>query len=190
MPAGPVGGDFIQPPGETRAANPVPEPPGGWTNNPYRGTEMHGVRVDNEYYHAPDEWPDDSDTIVYEGPPGDVTPIPVRVITETAREMRQWRTGRFLIGSTPIVIIPRHERHAKVRVQNIDAAVNVVIGESVNTTPTSGWRISPNTFIEIDTEDAIYCVSEGIAVYVNVLIETRTEQPTHLSDPSASPRRR
>jgi len=138
-------------------------PTGAGQFNPYRGMDVHGVA-------SPDVWQDvpAPDTATAEVPvyqePVEPEPIPVRIVSEAARELRTHRVGTVPIKplSEVTVVLGRHESRVRALVTNTGTipvyVVNDRSGQSFN-----GFPLAINATYEFTDEDALYIVNDGSA---------------------------
>ncbi len=87
-------------------------------NNPYRGTEAHGVEqtvdpMDISGY-------DGTVPVVYDTPAPEPTPVPVRIVTESSREIKDWDANAWFLneGGRSYLLANRLDTRTKVKVTN------------------------------------------------------------------------
>jgi len=178
-----TGGSFEEPLGETTSVQPIPERSYAPVF-PYRGTQQHGVSVENQPWMPVDAneqaWQGEE---VFDPEFEPVKPIPVEIVNQGSREIRSWRAVHFYVGKTsPVLIVGQNTRMSKVTVRHAGAAADdsvIWIGHDSNVTPSlSGWPLFPRESIEINTEEEVYAISTGTAdtAPLSALIETAVGQ--------------
>lgn len=164
----------------TTPMTPIPDDPAG-TNLPYRGAVDHGVPfqetelADEAHYHTgrPVEYmPEEADAVA----------IPVRIVQESARELRQFSTDIVELNVTgqvnPITrLAPRDERRSKITIRN-NTAGDAFIGTSDlrwnGTESSNGFVLGQDESISLETTEPVYAVAAvGTNVQLSLLIEFR-----------------
>lgn len=169
------------PPDRPKAIPPVPENYEG-VNFPYRGIGNHGVvptqGVDPEEYYDNDSYdlnPDAFETIPAEK---EVDPVPVKIVSESARELNEFRTGSLAIpiGSDVLQLFGRNDRRKKVRLRVPgSSAGSVVFGSGRNLSASNGYTITTGGEIEFDTTEEVYIVAANSAQAPTIMfLETFT----------------
>lgn len=150
-----------QPQDRPQAIPPVPEEYVG-DNNPYRGTESHGVArtvepTPIEGYGATQPG------VTYVKPEKDEEPVPVRIVQSFGREIKDWRAHTGSVGTQGITILGRNEARSSVLVQNQDAANSLYIAanpiDSVNC-DILGFELKPGQSVTINSENEVYAVAK------------------------------
>lgn len=168
MNAGPVGGSFPLPEGETTPVRPIPERSAAPVF-PYRGIEQHGVTVESQ------PWiPQDATELSWEGdvaydeeyPP--IAPIPVIIVNESEREIRSWRSFVAPVGKTsPVLVVGQNERMTRVRLRHGGAAnsdaVIWISHESAIIPGLSGYPLFARESLDINTEEEVYAMINSSA---------------------------
>lgn len=163
MPDNRTGGSFPNPDGTTSLIMPIPERSYAPVF-PYRGTEQHGVPVEDQ------PWiPQDADAQSWEGEVAydpevePIQPVPVIIVERSEREIRSWRSvvqGVRLNLST--LIVGQNDRMSRVRIRNLvsvdDTDMVIWIGHNANVGPLAGWPVYPQEIVELSTEEEVYAV--------------------------------
>lgn len=161
---------------------PVPEHYEG-ENQPYRGTETHGVKptegVDAGAYYAEMQQDDGPDDVQYVAPDEELEPIAVRVVQKTSRERLSWRAVRFIVGDTPQQILGRHERRKNVRIR-VHGALDgdpVYIGNESGLRPYTGYLIPAGTELyPFQSTEEIWAIADaGISVELSIMYDFGVE---------------
>lgn len=174
-----VGGSFDKPAGETGAIKPIPERSYAPVF-PYRGTEQHGVPVDNQPW-----MPVNADEQSWQGAESfdpafePIAPIPVEIVNRGSREIRSWRAVHFYVGKvTPALVVGQNVRQTKLTLRHAGDPTDTTviwIGHDTNVIPgLSGWPLFPRESIEINTEEEVYAIGAGgtaESVPMSILIE-------------------
>jgi len=172
---GKTGGKFPPAPGTTEPVQPVPDTYGP-TVFPYRGSEQHGVPMDVQTT-LQDQWvvdPVDAAEVLHEAPEHE--PIPVRIVTESSREIKDWRTGQTVVTGSPSLIAGRNDRRSVVRIKNCSATVAVYVGNTLGVSTISGYPIAANGELAISTSEEVYGISaDTTSVYVAVIQEVSVD---------------
>jgi hypothetical protein len=177
-----VGGSFDDPSGATGPIMPIPDRAYAPVF-PYRGTQDHGVPVDNQ------NWiPEDADEASWQGettydvPVEPIAPIPVEIVNSGQNEIRAWRAVHFNVGKVaPVLIIGQNVRMTKVTIRHAGTAADdgvLWFGHDSNVTPNlSGWPLFARELVEINTAEEIYAVmgagtaeSTPVAVIIEVTV--------------------
>lgn len=171
-----VGGEFDPPRGGTEPLQPAPEKYEP-INFPYRGQEQHGVPAEQRPWiphdATVDSW-DGPDPIAEPAP--EIEPVPVVIVTDSAREIRSWRAYQSAVSNHPNLLVGQNPNRTRARIRNL-AAPNgdeVYIGHTSNVSSLDGYPIPPGEELVIETEEEIYVtVAPGVVnqVPVAVLVE-------------------
>jgi hypothetical protein len=147
-------------------------------NIPYRGTEQHGVEWDQgDQRQAPGY--EGREAIVYEAPPKETDPIPVRIVEEeSARELRRMRTVvQYAGGSdsgTNKLLLGRDESRSFVKIKNPNAEVVYLTNGRMNQEMAilNGYPLIENETYETRSQDEVYAaVDLATDVPVPMIIE-------------------
>lgn len=145
-------------------AKPVIERHAGTVLPGGRGMELHGVAQ----YGTPDivDEIEMGDLVTVPPEPDEPTPIPVRVISSSRRELKRWRAYRHVVPAdgTVIQIAGLDDRRTNLRIQNLggdgfgaDEATVYIADEPHLANPTNGFPIPPlPTPFVIDAETPVY----------------------------------
>lgn len=131
-------------------------------NNPYRGTNDHGVPSSHpEEMELPD-W-EDTTSGVYEPEKEPVAPIPVTVVRTFARELRRFNTRQAVIPAAGVVVnlVGRNTARSRVTIKSTAVApATVWIGNDESIA--AGLNAFPLSVAEkiIDTEDPVYACQD------------------------------
>lgn len=150
---------------------PVPEHYAGY-NNPYRGTETHGVEptVDPRPVPTHAEFVEET----FEPPIPEADPIPVVVVTQGGREIRRSRIFQGKANANQNnQLVGRDEMRVKIRVKNLGAS-DVYIGNNNNTANAAhGWPIRQHEVWESETQGELWVLSshatDPMTLAVNVV---------------------
>lgn len=152
---------------------PVPEKYKG-VNFPYRGIEMHGVDVPEgtEYDTREFQYPEDDGKAEILPAPIEPDPIPVKVVTETARERLDWRAARFSVNTRAQQVLGRHDKRKAVRIRNHSETEAIYIGNDAGMQAYTGFMIPPGEELYPfhSTEDVWACTDSDAAESVEISI--------------------
>lgn len=166
-----TGGTFPHPTGNTEPHEPNAESVIGY-NFPYRGQQQHGVGVEAQPWIPQDgdaeAWETRED---YEASDTEVRPVPVRIVTDTSGEIREWRAAQNIADGAPRLISGRNTAQSSVHVTNTNAVETVWIGPDVTVGTLSGWPLLPGEDVTINTTEPVYAITNGSTVNVAVLIQ-------------------
>ena len=146
------------------AVPPVPEEYEG-DNNPYRGTESHGVAAVNKPspvagYESTAEGVHYLDEVITD------EPIPVRVVQDRGRELRRWQANAFVLTAAggPVRIATRNLTRTRLRVFNSSVAENAWISnERLDSSGTfAAFKLVPGS-VELLAQDDVWCFSDSVA---------------------------
>lgn len=167
-----------KPPPSDLAVTPVPEEYEG-DNNPYRGTQQHGVEPTADPRPTPG-W-SEGRPVMYDPPMEEPEPLPVVIRSQHGRELRRSRhTHTYAPANTanPRQVVGRDEDRTKVIIINLSSQ-RVWVGDTPETaTSMHGWPLeadAANTY-ESTTQDALYALSSDasqheLAVRVEYSVE-------------------
>lgn len=138
---------------QTEPTPPVEEHYAGW-NNPYRGTENHGVAPDAEALITdPVEWK--GTPVELHAAAADPDPVPVRIVNQAAKERAEFRTfGGFVGGGSRSPVLGRDENRSKVTIANTSENV-VYVGDDM-VTSVSGFPIAAGASLTLNAENPVY----------------------------------
>lgn len=144
-------------PPKPQAIEPVPERYAG-ENNPYRGTEAHGIVDDTEPLEPMDYA--EGRPAVYDEPIEEPEPVPVMVVNRAGRERRRCRNFRaYATVGLSAQIVGQDESRTKVRIKNLGAS-DIYIGENAQSSDAiSGWTLAQNEVYESFTQEELYARS-------------------------------
>lgn len=150
---------------------PVPEHYEGY-NNPYRGTELHGVEPNTE----PRPVPSHASVVdtEYDPPIPEPDPIPVRIVTTGGRELRRSRIyqGKANAGNCN-QILGRDEQRYKVKLKNLGTSVVYVGNNDSTANANHGWPLAQDEVFESETQDELWVLSshatDAMTVAVSVV---------------------
>ena len=158
-----------------KALAPVEEAYDPAHNNPYRGTEDHGV----EKYDVYDSTEDNLDWS--EGDPGDtiesnvvIAPLPVYIVETGQREVKRWRTTQFTVNDIPVQLLGEQRERTKVTIQNLtDGALAYISSEQYSATPVGGYAVNSGVEpVVVCSDSALYAsCAAGDTATLALLIE-------------------
>lgn len=167
---------------EPERVKPVPEKYEG-VNFPYRGIENHGVAApkDAAYDTREFQW-DEEEQTDYEEPLPEVEPIPVRVVTENARERLDWRAVRIRVNDQAQRILGRHEMRRAVRIKvhwqtdGVDS-LPIFLGNDAGIQPYTGFQLDRGEMLYpfLSTEDVWAICNPGEQVEISIMYEFAVE---------------
>lgn len=153
---------------EKRPIEPIPEGYVGH-NNPYRGTEPHGVPHGDDAI-LPDDLEDDvNPPIHYEKPIDLPDPIAVRIVQEYSRERRHHREYGFSCGTTPFQVLARNDNRKRVVLKNVGAGTIRyshdigLLGYRDGAPQTNNFVLGAASREDIYSTEPIYVVSDSDA---------------------------
>lgn len=150
-----------KPPERPEAIPPVPEHYEG-DNNPYRGTEDHGVKPTEKPSPTGADW-DTREGHTYLPPEEEYEPIPVRIVQQHGNEFRQFRVHRMSVNNGQAVqFLGRNLARQSVYVENPDAALTLMISHE-REFPLGGFILGPGQNVTLYTHDEIYVLGSAAA---------------------------
>ena len=143
-----------------------------------RGTELHGVPFSGEP-RLVEAWEEGDPVEVPTEPPAP-EPVPVRVVSESTRELRRFRTFRaFAPLNIPAEVVGQSDRRSKAKVQNMGTET-VWVGDTPGTANAMhGFPLAVGAAFETTAETPIYasCAtgtdSQPLAVFTEFATETK-----------------
>lgn len=155
-------------PPRDRVIDPVPEKYEGY-NNPYRGTEMHGVEPTEDPRATPDH--SSGRDVVYDEPLPEPEPIPVVVRTTGGREFRRSRIFQGKANArNPSRVVGKDESRIKVKLKNLGASVVYVGNNDTTANVNEGWPLAQNEVYESETQDELFALSSHAADPMTVAV--------------------
>jgi len=144
-------------PPKDRVIEPVPEKYAGY-NNPYRGTEMHGVEPTVDPRATPGY--SSGREVEYDPPLPEPEPIPVVIRTTGGREVRDSRIYQGKANAVrPNQILGLDETRIKVKLKNLGASVVYVGNVDSTANANHGWPLAQNELYESETQGELWVVS-------------------------------
>lgn len=145
-------------------ATPIAETYAG-DNNPYRGTEQHGVEDNNEPHPTPG-YTTRNVPVRTDPPPPNYDPIPVRIVEEGGREIRSMRTVVMFAPNSgnAALILGRDENRTFARFKNPDEAQVIYINHNPHTVDSAamnGFPVGPGEHYETQTQEEVYASAPG-----------------------------
>jgi len=138
------------------------------TNHPYRGVEQHGVSDTGDPSDPVREFSDGTRKVIYEEPPKEIDPVPVRIVQEGSQELRTLRTWQYSLSAGQVArVIPANPNRTKVRIKNL-AAFAVYIGGDPAVAAFTGYPLNQNETLELDTQDEVYVLNPDLVLNANV----------------------
>lgn len=189
-----VGGSYRQRKGQQTPIDrpdrvkPVPDSIEG-PNFPYRGAETHGVDQGPnppEYYEN-EQWDDGASATEMGYLPDDKIeePVPVRIVSATGKERRDWRATRVVVTDQAQMILGRHDKRLRTVItvhpfaaDETTANTNpIYIGNDAGLRQYTGYRIGAGTTFDtlMSTEDVWAIAPVGTSVEVSVITEFGVE---------------
>lgn len=189
-----VGGSYRQRKGQQTPIDrpdrvkPVPDSIEG-PNFPYRGAETHGVDQGpnpSEYYEN-EQWDDGASATEMGYLPDDKIeePVPVRIVSATGKERRDWRATRVVVTDQAQMILGRHDKRLRTVItvhpfaaDETTANTNpIYIGNDAGLRQYTGYRIGAGTTFDtlMSTEDVWAIAPVGTSVEVSVITEFGVE---------------
>lgn len=169
---------------------PVPDEIEG-PNFPYRGAQTHGVDQspgsDPERYYENEEWDDGASASEMGYLPDDKIdePVPVRIVSATGKERRDWRATRVTVGDVAQQILGRHDKRLRTvitvhPVLNDGTTANtdpIYIGNDAGLRPYTGYRIAAgNTFDQLQSTEDVWAIADpGKTIEVSIITEFGVE---------------
>lgn len=168
---------------------PVPDSIEG-PNFPYRGSETHGVDqgpTNPDQYYENEQWDDGASTTEMGYLPDDKIeePVPVRIVSATGKERRDWRATRVVVTDQAQMILGRHDKRLRTVItvhpyaaDETTANTNpIYIGNDAGLRQYTGYRIGAGTTFDtlMSTEDVWAIAPVGASVEVSVITEFGVE---------------
>jgi hypothetical protein len=160
-------------PDERQPYTPVPEDYAG-ENNPYRGTETHGVAPSVPPYDVPDY--DDARPVVFEIAEPEPEPIPVRVVGEHSREMHDWALTKLPLNEARAYqLAGRDLRRTSLMVRN-EGPDSVYVSPDNNVATYLAIELGPGDSLNLSTQNDVWgTVVTGQTAVVLVSTEFKME---------------
>lgn len=171
-------------PYRTTPIPPVPESPKP-PILPDRGTEDHGVAVEHEPAIEPiPDYATEPYTVDVEPPEHEIPIVPVRIVEEDARDVRDWRANIFSVPviatqPEPIRVAGTNPRRTRLFLRNNHASEGLVILRQRTDGSFTGYPLAAGATVEIfaETEVSVIHATAGAAsVELAVLEEFRVSK--------------
>ncbi len=158
------------PPPERKIRPPIPEHYAG-DNNPYRGTEAHGVQKTVDPLLLESGTAEATKHVEYVALPKEQDPVPVIIVQEKRNELKTLRTYNYLVRiNYPVCIVQRREGRIQVRIHNLDGTNKIYVGKNDTMLALMGFPILPNTNLDLwDHEDEVWAIAETADINIRVL---------------------
>ena len=160
------------------ALKPIPEEYEGH-NFPYRGTETHGV---DPLYDVPvpaDQWEGGSITVnVDHEKQAPQTVVPVRIVNQGPREIKEWRAFRVYAGANPSILVGKFDARESFTIRNLSPDKKIYLGGDLQVSRGQGYPVDPGAVFSIDCDTEVWGISEDgsdidVAVYVVFTVEVK-----------------
>lgn len=140
---------------QTDRVQPTPERYAG-ENNPYRGVQEHGVEPTEESMQPPAHA--EGRPVVYEEPPEEQEPVPVRIVGEFGREIRLGQTDSVtLLKGQKRQLLGKDDKRISALVRNMDEAETVYIGFTNNISSfAGGYPLEPNAEMPLVVQGEVW----------------------------------
>lgn len=123
-------------------------------NIPYRGGVDHGVQSNNA--PEPPQKYDPDYVTEYASEPTEPTPVPVKIVQSSGREIKAWRTFRTYATNNSLISDEVPEQ-VKVTIHNMSTDTVVYVGDSRdNANEMHGYPLAVNAELTITTTQAVY----------------------------------
>lgn len=147
-------------------------------NFPWRGIETHGVEPTDKPVE-PADW-EDGRPVEYEEPKPPPDPVPVRIVSEGSRELRQFRTFGAYTGdntSAPRALIGQDEERSRVTVKHSVESGVVYISHSPETCNIAeGWPLAEGETWSTEAHTPIFAWADSaVQLKVAVIVEYATK---------------
>lgn len=157
------------------------------TNLPYRGVMYHGVEP-TERYNPPDGYSGEV-AVVYEPPPPEQEPVPVRIVDNSSRFRIVARADNRILNydvtQRPTQLLPYEENRLRVKIVNVNTFFRVELGFSDQIRDFNGSYPLGATDIELTTKEAIFVlVSDPGASAANIRVGWIAEYEVPVNDGS------
>lgn len=145
-------------------------------NFPYRGVETHGV---DPIYDVPvpeDQWEGGTIVVNVDEPNDEEEKVlPVRIVTESAREFETWAVAQANVGSNPSVVAGRNLRRTSIKVKNLDALNVIYIAPNLPSCNVyQAYPLDPNETVNLTGSAEIWAFAPVADAYLAILTEYTT----------------
>jgi hypothetical protein len=145
---------------------------------PYRGTEMHGVPSPAPYVPDAEGYGDGMVDVRYDDTDKGGTVIDVRVISDSAEQIKAFRTDQFTVPSDRVIqLMPRARNRTAFKVRNLNQGGNRVwvASDPSSVNVDRGWPIMGNSQESFTTTEALYAIAAGPNGDGSVLVAVFTD---------------
>ncbi len=142
------------------------------SNNPYRGTEQHGVAFDAPAeYNMPDY--DDDLPVKYLEDNSDIVPIPVRIVGDTTDEVEQWDGTTFTLNRVDAVLLAsRVKNRTSLNITNEGPDPVFLHPSSNNNTNFAAVKLNSGSSFSLNNSSEVWgFVADGTTAIVRVVWE-------------------
>lgn len=150
---------------------PIPENYEG-TNQAYRGIETHGVPPTGKPRDVQVEYSDGTRPIVYDPPPQDPDPIPVKIVNEGPNERRDFRTRQSPVNPLSIAqqLVGANDSRTSVKFRNTHATLLVYISHDANIAAFNGYPLVAGAELQLNTESDVWALNPDATNTVTVAV--------------------
>jgi hypothetical protein len=147
-------------------------------NNPYRGTQTHGVEPTSPERQYDNGRTHEREPLVYKAEKEPADPIAVRVVGEQSSERPIFRTDRYtLTASQPAQLLGWDDRRQSVKITNVSDTETVRIASNGDDLNIRGYPLDPGKDLTLSRggQSPIYAVADADGVTVALLWETSVD---------------
>lgn len=148
-------------------------------NFPYRGTETHGVDPLYDVQPSPDKWEGGSVTVdmdKLEQEPEKV--IPVRVVNEGSREIKEWRSYRVYATSRASILVGKFDARISFTLKNLSQDKTLYVGGDLQVSTGQGYPVPAGGTFTVESDTEVWGIAEDttdidVAVYVVYAVKVK-----------------
>jgi hypothetical protein len=156
---------------------------------PYRGTEDHGVPTKGIYTPLPDF--SDTEFAEYEPESPQPDPVPVRIVSQGAKELRRWTTHYVMAGSSPSLLLSRREDRTSARLKN-EGGVTILLAPENSISVATGYKLAPGEEFTTNGESEVWGIvqpgANPIGGWINLVPRQTVNGAVQVAGPVISTR--
>ncbi len=147
---------------------------------PYRGIETHGVpSPDPTVTEDAEGYGKGTVDVVYDETPKGGAVIDVRVISDSAEQLKAWRVNQLTVppaGNPPAMIASRQRERTKLEIKNMSTTDGMWISPESNVSAFNGYFLAAGASQTLSSTEAVYALSNSAALVPVCMLTEFTQE--------------
>jgi hypothetical protein len=141
------------------------------SNHPYRGIEQHGIPDTGGPSDPVREFSDGTRKVIYDEPPKEIDPVPVRVIQQGDEEIRSWRVITDKVPALNGVrrVLGQNKKRTKIRIKNNNNFF-LYIGTNESIASYTGYPMGAFESLELDIQEEVWVMNPDAALLADIVV--------------------